>query len=62
LTDASPPVVQISEDKDGTWSVTVSWHSGRTEQLSNFQTEPQARKWDQAHILKWLDSRKAAPH
>jgi hypothetical protein len=42
-TSPPPPVVQIKESKDGTWDVTVSWHSGRTERLGNFQTEPEAR-------------------
>jgi hypothetical protein len=57
-TSPSPPSVQISENKDGTWTVTVSWPSGRTEQLGNFPAEADARKWGQSHILKWLDSRK----
>jgi hypothetical protein len=60
MADTSPPpVVQIKESKDGTWDVTVSWHSGRIERLGNFQTEPEARKWGQSHILKWLDARRA---
>ena len=58
MADVSPPVVQIKENADGSWSVAVSWRDGRSEQLSNFQTEPEARKWGQSHILKWLDSRK----
>jgi len=44
MADTSPPVVQISENTNGTWDVIVSWHSGRKEQLGNFQTEPEARK------------------
>ena len=61
-TSPPPPVVQIRENKDGTWDVTVSWLGGRTERLGDFQTESDARKWGQSHILKWLDSRKARNH
>ena len=33
-----PPVVEITENKDRTWNVTVSWRSGRIEELGHFLT------------------------
>jgi hypothetical protein len=54
-----PPAVHITENKSGTWDVTVSWSGGRSEQHVNFLTEKEARIWGQSHILKWLDSRKS---
>jgi hypothetical protein len=55
-----PPAVQITENKSGTWDVTVSWSSGQSKQLGNFLTEQEARIWGQSHILQWLDSRKTS--
>jgi hypothetical protein len=55
MADMSQPVVQIRENGDGTWDVSVSVWNARKKQYGSFQTEREAKKCGQSQALKWLD-------
>ena len=62
MVETAPPIAQARQNQDGTWFVHLTWHTGKTEQVNNFQTELEAKEWIRLTLQTWLEGRKARDH
>jgi hypothetical protein len=59
MADPSPPIAQARQNKDGTWFIHLTWHTGLSEHVNTFTTELEAKEWIRLTLQTWLEGRKA---